>query len=277
MSRTLRRDVAHWEAIVRETDGAGDEDSLERRALASFRLGHAFFGVGRYEESVEHSALAATILVRFPPLHAVTVHALALQGGALFMLGRDEESVAVCDQVIAVRNPAPELLDQLEPGLSGIAVRRRDYIADAWWTKAAALDRLGRLQEADASAKGLIEEFDPGETPPQRYVIAGAFLRRGRLARARGDLAGALAALEGVLVRCAEPESDKFAHIDCMAVFERGSVLEEAGRNDEAVAAYDELVTRFSSMKDPDIREAVADATRLQSKLVDRATSDTGP
>jgi tetratricopeptide (TPR) repeat protein len=265
---TPREDEPRGEAVD------SDDESLTRSGLASYQLGHTLFVEGRYEDSLEHSAQAAKILGQLASLQALGVHARALQGGALYMLGRYDDSIGVCDQVLAVRPVADELLDQLDPELG--EVRLRDFIADAWWYKTSALEELGRLDEADIATADLIGEFDPGATPQQQWIVAQTFLRRGRLAHARGDAEEALAALEAARVRCVGSDGTRWMRVDCLALFERASVLEEAARNDEALAAYEELVSRFRSVDDSDVQEAVADALRLKSRLSDRGTNDTG-
>ena len=263
--RRLRREIWRYKAVARVTARSRGEEALARRGFLLWRLGELLFESGRVEEAVRYAAQAATVLEDLPTWHALAMHARARQGIGLYTLGRLEESLAVLDEVIVSRELVPELLDGARPELRGM--RLPDAIAGALAGKVFTLERLGRRDEADAIADILIDEFDPGMTQEQRLFVAKAFLRRGRFARLRGEVDIAMTALDDALSRGSEVANADFAQVVSEALIEQGLLLEVVGRNDEALAAFDEVVRRFGSASEPWLQEAVGNAVRSRTRL----------
>lgn len=246
--------------------------SARENVMANWRLGDALYRAGCYEAALPHMAVVAEQLSQIPGMGPLALRTRGQQAAALFGLGRFRESVEIFDLVIAMKSEVPGML--ADPELQEL--RLWDWVADAMALKVGALRQLDEVGEAEAANEILIDAFDQGTSTQQRWIVANALLERGRFARARGDAEAALAALEEALLRSPASESEKLACTHCMALFERGKVLEQTGRNDEAIAVYDELVSRFRSMDEPDVQDAVKDTLRLRAKLGARGASQAG-
>jgi tetratricopeptide (TPR) repeat protein len=218
-----------------------------------YNRANALAGQGRFEEAAEGFGEA----VRLNPRHAL---ALVNHGNALFMLARMDEALARYDQAIAVQpnliqahTSRGNLLLRLERNAEALAACDRAIALQpdhpsAHANRAAALFALDRLEEAVAACDRAIA------VQPR---LTAVYAVRGNALRCLGRHAEALASCDAGL---ALGDSASLRH-------NRGCVLYEQARLDEAMAAFQACLTM-----DPGHAEA-----RLNTAYVQLARGDYGP
>ncbi len=215
----------------------GDSTSppLRERAARAL-LGKASLQLhrGHYDEAI---VLYDAAIARFsdatePDLHNVVVDALGGAGKALFAQERFEEAIEIFDRLVEqVRDAGPEL---------------RKMAALALNNKVAALNHLGRVDEAVGAHQELTSEFGD-----DAVAVFDDVIRCNVVATEpwqRENLAGALAAKAALLI--------------------------ELNRRADAIAVMSDLITRFQDDDLPVVVHVVAQAREGRDQLLTDESDD---
>ena len=166
------------------------------------KLGELLAETGQYEEAIAVYRDAMSRSQRFSPEMALSL------GDAYLRAGQPAEAARYAD--LAMKSlPAPAHML-----LARTALARRDY---------ATADREARLA------------IEAGNRQPSAMLVAAEVMR------ARGDLAGALAALDAAEARAKELGVPKLYRLD----FLRGDILARMDRPEDAAAAYRREIASF--------------------------------
>ena len=155
---------------------------------------------------------------------------------------RGEEALGVLDDVVA------RFRWELDVPL-------RECVAAALLAKSAILGRLNRLPEEIAIYDEIVAAFGPTTEASLTQCVATA-LGRKRLAldRLRGQPGGG--ATGGRLVMA--PPAKDWEHVEAAtALVINATNLGNEGRNEEAIAIYEEVIARFGATNRPDLLERV--------------------
>lgn len=250
---------------------ANDEDLQVRRevALGLMRRARLLSELERYPEEIESLAEIDSLFGGDEDEELRRTHAISLFHRAyrVSALGRPDEALAICKRAVDLygtdpdervrealrktlleRNRLLHLLERYEEELSSLDETLQHIQMDeepelevrALRTKASALAKLGREPEAiealDEAFERLASEDAKARLQAAQAGLAAALLRGGAegfgaQAAALGDLIDRLAPDEGI--------PDDFVP---ELRFRRGVTLTEAGRYEEALAVYDELI-----------------------------------
>jgi tetratricopeptide (TPR) repeat protein len=259
----LERDIARQTRIVLETADADDERALRRRGDALWLLGEDLFRLGRFEESVPICDEAAETLWPFVDERHSAVHARWRQATTLTVLGRCLEALTVVERLVKDIGPdwkAPSLPD-LMPLVLGLWV--------------GLLEEVDRQGEVESRADQVIALLEDGNTPGQKMVLARVLLAKAAAVEDRGDTNCALAVLDDVIVRAsAEVSGDlagEFRSLLVAAMVKRGLVLELAGRSDQALSAFDEVLVKYGATPDSDFDDDLGTARASRTRLLSGA------
>ncbi|WP_305045720.1 tetratricopeptide repeat protein [Geoalkalibacter sp.] len=210
------------------------DEALKRRpdsADAYFNKGHALNRLGRYAEALD----CFTEALRMEPHEPTCLNGA---GYALSGLGRDEEALLYYGRAIARDRANPHYffnrgLSYLRLGRFTEALADFDEVLaldgdffDALVEKANVLVELGRFDEARA-VLAEAERREPNSPEPPFYLAL--------LHEREGDHEGALRALEESLAR--DPDS-------IHTLNNKGSVLMDLGRLDEAMECFEAILER---------------------------------
>jgi tetratricopeptide (TPR) repeat protein len=264
----LMQHIGDNESILQATEGASDDDSVQKRGVAWWEMAVAMRKLGQFAKAIQYYREADPILWRYESLHPKAVlgrHGMAI---ALIECGRLEQALEAITSTI----------DKV--GLGATFPRNPNALASVSSTWLLVLERLGRMNEAATAASAVIATFDHGSTPTQLKVVADAFRLQGVAARARGDRATALAAFDEAIKRAQAGEmipnssrGEQMTGIRAEAMAGRAAVLAEEGRTDAAMAACDELLAEFASTSSPLVRAALAEVGLVRDAL---ATAESG-
>lgn len=255
----------------------GDDASAERRAGVLWDLGRDLMKLGRvsaeagqsneswrcYTEAARHLREAETIRRRLG-LAPAAVFEVAVDHGSVLIrldrrveaagvLGRAITEVGVDGEVYVAASASPEIAAKLFSSIVGV------------WLDM--LDPLERCEEAAAAADAVIAAFEPGTSEKRREVLASAYQTRAGATLARGDRAAALSALEEAIKRCDGEQGLGFMRTQAEAMGTRALLLSELGRTDEALAACDEVLARFGSVRNEEAQRAVTATRDVKAKL----------
>ncbi len=265
--------------------GASDLERAEAKyvlGVCQFRLNKPADALATFSEiAIELNSASDT------DRHFWQAAALAAKAGTLGQLGRNEDAIAVFDDVISRFDGGDEL-----------ALRRP--VAIALFRK---LAQLGRSEEAIAVYDDVIALFGEETELVLREQVASALVNKGaafgKLSRdddriavyddvvARFGAAGELALRERVAIalvnkgitlgRLGRAEEEVFVYDDVIARFgaarelalreqvasalvNKGATLDELGRHVDEIAVYDDVVARFGTASQLALREQVARA-----------------
>jgi tetratricopeptide (TPR) repeat protein len=210
------------------------DEALKRRpdsADAYFNKGHALNRMGRYAEALNCFSEALFMEPQEPT-------SLNGAGYALAGLGRDEEAIDFYTRALARDTGNPHVffnrglsrmrLEQFQEALTDFdeTLALEPEFFDALVEKANVLLELGRFDEA-RQILALAEERDPACPEPPFYLAL--------ICEREGDHEGALVALEESLAR--DPDS-------IHSLNNKGSVLMDLGRLDEALGCFEAILER---------------------------------
>lgn len=250
----LRRERRDLERVLSGLT-AGEASTAERRGETLFCLGEVLLRLKRFEDADNRFGEAAKLLWRVPGRRGVAVVCLSRRMTALSALGRNEEALAIAEGLLG---PCPRVrLAAFPDVVPGILLHR-----------VALLEQLGRDdEEVHRAAVAVLEIIEPKSTPFQRYAAAYAWRTEARIASARGERTRALAACNNVAELTTEESDDSLVKILSEVMLMKGTILEAAGRNLEAVWAYDAVATRFGNASKPDLRQRAVEAAERAAAL----------
>lgn len=223
---------------------------LELALRGRLGLANKLLNKGHYEKSAAIAADAATAMAEIKGIDRRRVASVRLQQAAALVLAeRYQEALDVLEPAIAVGFKTPGTPDGM-PYALGLRI--------------CALENLGRLDEANVAAVQLLEKIRAdADSHVERYAVRAAFHARAKVALANGDLALALKLLDHVLERC-PAEALPGERIE--ALVEKGSVLENLDRPQEALSAYDEALSLHATYDRA--RRAKAQAKQRRASLI---------
>jgi tetratricopeptide (TPR) repeat protein len=140
--------------------------------------------------------------------------------------------------------------------------------------KVVLLKSLGRHdKEIFAAAWALMTEIEPGKTPNQRRAVARAMVTIGRIKLSLGQPEQALIALQGAVGRSDDDvNDDESRDVLAEAYVGIGMVLEQQGRIEDALAAYDQALS-IPAPSDYASTDTYAEAARRKAELTARAST----
>ncbi|HLO96724.1 MAG TPA: tetratricopeptide repeat protein [Burkholderiaceae bacterium] len=210
--------MAACDSVI-ERHGQSSAAELQSLAAKALRLkGECLGERGRFDEQI---AILNELSSRYrdtrePELRMQFAKALLSKGAALHQLGRIEEEIASYDELIQSYGSEPQPSTQLHSTEWALSV----LVARSLLYKGVALNRLGRLEEEVALYEELIARHDVAKsTVPQEHAA---------------DNAWPLLAAQAWLFK--------------------GITLGQLNTPEEGIAAYDELISRYSASLDPELQ-----------------------
>jgi tetratricopeptide (TPR) repeat protein len=164
--------------------------------------------------------------------------ALIEKGEAVERLGHDEEAVAAFNAVLERFGTA-----------SDPALHRR--IAWALMSRAVILARLDRSVGALTCYDEVVRRFGESSDAELAEFVAQALMRSGYLHAERGDYKQAIAAADALRSRPEAGWADWRAPV-AWATLNKGLALHELRRNDDAIAAFDEVIAFATESDEPE-------------------------
>ncbi|MDA1312468.1 MAG: tetratricopeptide repeat protein [Acidobacteria bacterium] len=185
-----------------------------------------------YLDLGDPDALAAAVDAADETLKLDPNNATALfrKGLALEELGRNEEAIAVYDEVVERFGKAEE------PAL-------REQAARALFKKGFRLGEFGRHEEEIAVYDEVVERFVDAEEVALREPAAKALFNKGVALGQLGRHEEAIAVYDEVVARFVDAEEAALREQAAMALFCKGLTLAELQRNEEELAAYEQSLS----------------------------------
>ncbi len=179
------------------------------------------------------------------PLRESVANALFNKGVALGALGRSEEAIAAYDDLLARFGSAIEL-------------PLRELVANALVNKGIMLGALGRSEDAIVVYDDLLARFMRRPSRRCANEVANALFNK-------GVTLGALGRSEErsrptTIYWPASRDDRRRCAIGRQRARQQGGALSALGRSEDAIAAYDDLLSRFASATELPLRELVAKA-----------------
>lgn len=278
--RVLGRNDPQTLAARHNLAQAERQQGRDRKAEAAFRdllkdeqraLGKGHFvtaATGQYQDG----RFLSTVLFNAPDLCRQAAAAMVGQAATLAGQGRPEEALAAYEQVTARfgDDPAPAL---------------RALAAEALLRKGITLGKLNRTAEAAAAYGQAATRLAGDPAPACRELLAAALVNQAvmlnRLDRPEEALPGAeqAAGIYDDLAHAGSPAAAagldsarrllaRLRNRMARALLDRGTALADQGCPAEAVAVYEELVSRFAAGPAPELQELLAVALARAGMLL---------
>lgn len=171
--------------------------------------------------------------------------ALYRKGGVLLRANRNEESLAVSDEVL------------LRFGETDDPAETR-FVARSLGNKIVALWNLGRTNDADVSFRSLVNRFGFSADEDIGVQVARAFFNKGVTLQELAEDEQALAAYDEPLRRILEHSGAEARRFAAVTLANKAVALSTMERDDQALAVCEEVLKRFGGSQDPDIRWSLA-------------------
>jgi tetratricopeptide (TPR) repeat protein len=264
----LCRDIEQCEQILGALGQVSEGDAAAERGVVLWRLGEDLLRLERFAAAADRFGQAAEILggvAQFAPLRDIELQAHFRQGTVYAHLGRNEQALRALEIVVRAITP-----DIAEDGALGTVAAS----AVSLWLSV--LEGLGYAAKADVAAQEIAVRFGSGATELHRLLTTTAFASRGSIALSAGNHEQALVFFDDVLRRSSGEYGSEFRQLRDEVGVKRARALEQAGRGDEALAAYHdcllprevpEVVSRPEALA---TKDAVGEA-RLGIKRLKRA------
>jgi tetratricopeptide (TPR) repeat protein len=230
----------------------------------------------------EQLAVCDDIVDRFandevPALREYSAEALLYKGDRLGALGRGEDEIAVYDEINR------RFGNDEAPGVRG-------HAATALFNKAKNLGALGRSEDAIAVYDDIDRRFGD-HASAQRELLAKALLYKGDTLGALGRSEDAIAVYDDIDRRFCNDDASAQRELVAQALlnkalgtnhapavhelvatalYNKAVSLGALGRDEDAIAVYDDIVARFRTYDAPALREFVAKA--LLNKAISLGT-----
>jgi outer membrane protein assembly factor BamD (BamD/ComL family) len=220
----------------------------EQDTLAGlFRLGADYGRRGKREQAIPPYR---RLIARFgaddlPAVREQVIRALFNIGQLLSELGRYEQAIAEFDAALQRAEGHEE---------EGI----RETVARIMFAKAQAHDRMGQWVEAVTAYNWLFERYNDDVDGVGRELCAKGMLLKAHMKMGMGEEDMAILDYELFLAFYGDAADQSAGTAEAM--FNIGVAHADKGRPKEAVAAYDEMLARFSGTTDPAIAAFTAKA-----------------
>ena len=178
---------------------------------------------------------------------ANTAQALFNRAVALSDLKRDEEAIALYDQLIAAyaNDKAPTL---------------RAWVARTILNKAVTLGQMGENDEAIALYDQLIAAYADDKTQAFREQVAKAMGNKAVRLGQMGKNDEEIALYDQLIAAYADDKATALCEPVARAMLNKAITIGKMGRNDEEIALYDQLIAAYADDTAPAIIEIVANA-----------------
>jgi tetratricopeptide (TPR) repeat protein len=175
-------------------------------------------------------------------------------------LDRLRARVAECDEVVAENRDSPD----------PVAQRR---LREALWAKGAALAELGRHAEGVEVWDEMLAQFADDPQDGDERIVGETLFNKALDLHQCGRREAALATLDQLLAHGAVLDDDGYGYgygplIAARALTIKRDVLVSAGRFAEAVRVDDEIIGRFATATEPELRSRVASTLRHRAHLM---------
>jgi tetratricopeptide (TPR) repeat protein len=254
-SVALAAAVSAARRVLKDTPEGDAPRDLLNRCTASYELGVALAGLGRYEEAVGSFRDAEEIAARTPGLERFRMVLGSRLAAALFQLDRYEEVVDVAGQVVG----------------AGVDVGGLELTAAVEALRCRALVQLRRWPEADASGRALVEIAEPGASALLRGFVALGRYVEGVVARELGQPGLALPAVDEAIAAARTMSFGSDPGVVpplSQMLLARAAVLEDLGRVADAKAAYADVIAESKRESDQTTRRKVWLARQRQLALL---------
>lgn len=166
---------------------------------------------------------------------------------ALTQLGRFDDSIKVCDEIL------DGFGDDDEPSM-------RARVAQALQRKAYCQGELGRVDELVATLDEVFARFSESIEPNIRNQVAAALEGKEVALGRAGRFEDAIKVTDEVFRRYADATQPGLRARAAAALDHKGGWLAELGRTTKAIATWDDLDARYRESSDPELRLVVAHA-----------------
>jgi tetratricopeptide (TPR) repeat protein len=213
--------------------------------------------------------------------------ALAKMGYKLAGLGRYEEAIAACDEVIRRFGTSSHLVfcEQVAKALVSksyclgnlgrllesidacdeVLERFADSpdavfkppVAKALINKGYTLQELNRDEEAIVIYDEVVRRFGDSTELDLREQVGGALVNKSTALGKLGRFVESIAVYDEMVLRFADSPEPVFRDQVARTLISKANSLQYLGRVDEELAAYDEVIRRFGDATEPELREQV--------------------
>lgn len=180
--------------------------------------------------------------------------ALFNKGVVLAHLGRDQEALAIYDDLVSRGSTSSE------PDLKHNA-------AKALFNKAAHLGRTGRLGEAVATYDKLIGAFGSDPDANVAQVVGKSLVNKGIALAELDRLTQAIGVFDEVVIRYGDSREAALRLRAARALLNKASALIQLDKRNLALEAYEEVVKRYRRDKTPTLRDHVEIARTRKDAL----------
>jgi len=177
-----------------------------------------------------------------PSVQEEIARATIMAAGSLDELGRDEEAVVLCDELVQAYS------DATSPIL-------HDAVARALVSKSAYLGRMGRHAETLEVSEEVLSRFGDVRHGDVYSQVTSALLNKAAALLQLGRSEDALAAYDEAFARLDEASSEEVTNERRQGLLNRAVLLRELGRLDESVAACDRVLSSIDAALSPAAQE----------------------
>jgi tetratricopeptide (TPR) repeat protein len=222
-------------------------------------------------------------------------NALAEKFSTLHRLGRHDDAVEVCDEIVDryVDDASPALVAAAAEALfnKGVVIGEngdlmssldahrdlrtrfgaaqdaqvRTYVARGWFNEASTLAELGRVADSIVAYRGLVEGMTDDANPDVQEQVAMALVNLGLAYADAGRRDDELATYAMTVDRFGDNNASFARKQVAVALHNRLHVLRMFGRTDEWETTNADFQRRFARDRDPAIRAIVASARENES------------
>lgn len=246
-------------AIVIETVGATDEQTVRRRGDALWRVGEDLFQLERYDEAAVRLGEAAEVLWPFEAERSTAVFARARQATALEVLGRDQDAFEVMADLVG--EIGLDWDDRGHPHVMALVL--------AQWVEY--LPAMGLAEQVPEVADAVLQRFPADREPWERMAVGRALRQKAIFKVMEGNWTDALVVLDELVRRCPVEQQDAYRDESVTRLVAgltiRGFVLEQLGRPLTAISFYDEALRIGANATAPGLREMLRDAQDAKMRL----------
>ncbi len=231
--------IGWFTEVVTRCSGATDPEVRAYAALALVDQGHMFRQYGRHDEEL---ACYQSVIERWGTDPADLVHnqvneAHIRRAETLQQLGDTSGALAAYAAVTGGARPAP-------------GTKSWQTLARALFKHGVLLRELNRPAEAVPDFQRLVDEYAADEYAGQVTEDIEAYFTQAKVNLAisrseQGDDAGALTRYDAILAEYAGSPSPPRRRAAALAMFNRGNCLRRQGREQDAIAAYGQVVARY--------------------------------
>ncbi|NVO17078.1 MAG: DUF4062 domain-containing protein [Rhodoplanes sp.] len=185
----------------------------------------------------------------------ILADALVNKGVTLAALGRHEDRIFVCDDVVTRFGCSTDSALQ-------------EQVAIALSNKGSSFSTLGRIDEEIATHTDIVSRFGTSTLPVIREAVARALVNKGIALSEKLKFAEAITVYDDVISRFETNKESGLQKYSSIALLNKANSLERLGLLDDAIDTNDRLICRFFSDPELPLREDVAWALLNKAKIL---------